>query len=261
MKKAAQLMLVAFAMFATAAGASLTWQKMNSAEHGSAKPGRHARLAAEDADETADETASEPPEPPATRDVRAATIEALPARTTAFSTTAPSVEETVRLASSLRERAAQVREREDQLVARQRQFELVIEDIRSERATIEELREELEAAIQAGEDRLAELQRQKTELDIQQQTIDGRVTEMTGLEKDNIKKMASVYDAMAAESAAKIIQHMADSGTMDTAVKLLAVMKERQAAKVLAEMADPSLAAQLSERLKDFKHPKSSKQQ
>jgi flagellar motility protein MotE (MotC chaperone) len=247
MKNILQLVLVALTMFGTAAGASLTWQKMKATDGESAGGEKHASHSADDSDE--------PPEETPHRPVHAA-VEEPAVRVAVQPSYAPGVEETVRLASSLRDRAAQVREREDQLTARQRQLELVIENIRSERAAIDELREELELALKAGEDRLADVQRQRTDLEIKQQTIDGKVTEMSGSEKDNIKKMAGMYDNMAAESAAKIIQHMADSGTMDTAVKLLAAMRERQAAKVLAEMPDPSLAAQLSERLKDFKSPK-----
>lgn len=248
MKQMINLSLVALTMFALAAGASWTWDRMSATDEPATETNAHATgKSPHDAEESADSHRPSPLHP--------APVEEPPARVAVQSTYAPGVEETVKLASSLRDRAALVREREDQLATRQRQLELVMEDIRSERAAIEGLRADLDAAIKAGEERHAKVQRQHTELEIKQQTIDGRVTEMTGNERDNLKKMASVYDNMAAESAAKIIQHMADSGTMDTAVKLLAVMKERQAAKVLAEMSDPSLAAQLSERLKDLKHP------
>lgn len=167
----------------------------------------------------------------------------------------PGVEETVQLASSLRDRTAAVRERETQLIARQKQLELVREDIRNERTAIDELRKQVSDELKAVEEQFAEAQRQRADLDMKQHSIDGRVTEMVGQEKDNIKKMGSVYDNMAPESAAKIIQQMADGGNMDTAVKLLAVMKERKAAKVLEEMSDPSLSAQLSERLRGLKRP------
>lgn len=251
MKKMLILALVAVTMFGVAAGASWTLRTMKPAHD--ATPAAEHPAAEESSDEHAESTESV--EPKADRAPHALPGDEPPVRVAVQPTYAPDIEETVKLASSLRDRAAQVREREDQLTARQRQLELVIETIRSERAAIDELKAELEAAIKAGEEHMAEVQRRRTELDIKQQNIDGRVTEMAGNEKDNLKKMASVYDNMSAESAAKIIQHMADSGTMDTAVKLLAVMKERQAAKVLAEMSDPSLAAQLSERLKDLKHP------
>jgi flagellar motility protein MotE (MotC chaperone) len=249
-KQIFQLLVVAVTMFGITAGASWTWQKAKSTEVESSAPEKAAvRHASDDSDE--------PPESTRLAQNRAAPADEAPVRVAVQTTYSPGVEETVRLASSLRDRSTLVREREDQLMARQRQLELVIENISSERAAIDELRNELEGALKAGEDHLAEVQRQRTDLEIKQQNIEGRVTEMAGHEKDNIKKMAGMYDNMSAESAAKIIQHMADGGTMDTAVKLLSVMKERQAAKVLAEMSDPSLAAQLSERLKDLKHSKS----
>jgi flagellar motility protein MotE (MotC chaperone) len=40
---------------------------------------------------------------------------------------------------------------------------------------------------------------------------------------------------------------------METAVKVLSQMKEAKAAKVLAEMSDPALAAQMVEKLRGVK--------
>jgi flagellar motility protein MotE (MotC chaperone) len=261
MKKTIMMLLVALTMFGAAAGASWKWRQMKLTAAASIGPDTHAdENSAHDAGESPDSVTLRPSrtresQEPTTHAAKAAPAYEPPARIAVQPTYTPGVEESVQLASSLRDRAALVRERENQLNARQKQLELVIEDIRSERAAIDEMRTQLEGQLKAGEEHMAEVQRQRTELEIKQQTIDGRVTEMAGQEKDNIKKMGGVYDNMAPENAAKIIQQMADSGTMDTAVKLLAVMKERQAAKVLAEMPDPSLAAQLSERLKDLKRP------
>lgn len=253
MKKLVQHLLVALTTFGAAAGASVTLQKMKSA-HEPAAAGKEAAHAA--ADGHGESAHARKPAPHHEGSDHEARADEPPIRVAMRTSYAPGVEETVRLASSLRDRATHVREREDQLTARQRQLDLVIENIRSERAAIDELRTELDAVLKAGEDHMADVQKHRTELEIKQQDIDGRITEMAGHEKDNMKKMAGMYDNMPAENAAKIIQHMADNGTMDTAVKLLASMKDRQAAKVLAEMPDPSLAAQLSERLRDFKHPR-----
>ena len=62
----------------------------------------------------------------------------------------------------------------------------------------------------------------------------------------------------------RFVQQMADGGKMETAVKLLGLMKERQAAKVLAELSTASaegagLAAQLLEKMKGFKRPGANK--
>lgn len=252
MKKIINLFLVACTMFGTAAGASWALQRMH-APAGEPVAATAPHAGSPHANSRGPKRPSESHEADPGAGHHGGADETSPPAAL-HPTYAPGVEETVRLASSLRDRAALVREREDQLATRHRQLELVIEHIRSERTAIDDLRGQLEAALKGAEDHMSEVQRQRAELDIKQQNIDGRVTEMQGHEKDNIKKMASMYDSMAAESAAKIIQHMADGGTMDTAVKLLSSMKERQAAKVLAEMSDPSLAAQLSERLKDLKH-------
>ena len=72
-------------------------------------------------------------------------------------------------------------------------------------------------------------------------------------EDKNLLKMAAVYDAMPPENAAKIMQQLADTGKMETAVKLLSQMKETKAAKVLAEMSDPALAAQMTEKVRGVK--------
>jgi flagellar motility protein MotE (MotC chaperone) len=272
MKKILMLGLVAVVMFGVSAAGSWKWRQIQLAQkesssgedetaastsgdsagsqHASAadhspRPGAHEEPAASS-------TASLPERRPAPRDAAQLPLAVRPTYTAG-------VEETVQLAAGLRDRAAAVREREVQLASRQKQLELVYEDIRSERAAIDELRNQVSDELKAVEEQLAAAERDRAELDLKQQTIDGRVTQMDDQEKDNIKKMGGMYDSMAPESAAKILQQMTDSGNMDTAVKLLGVMKERQAAKVLAEMQDATLAAQLSEKLKGLKRPTAAK--
>ena len=48
---------------------------------------------------------------------------------------------------------------------------------------------------------------------------------------------------------------MVDSGKMDTAVKILATMRERQAARILALLEDRTMAVQVLDRLKGLKRP------
>ncbi len=51
---------------------------------------------------------------------------------------------------------------------------------------------------------------------------------------------------------------MADTGKMETAAKILSTMRERQAARVLSQLADSTTAVQLLEKLKSLKRPASS---
>ncbi len=64
-----------------------------------------------------------------------------------------------------------------------------------------------------------------------------------------------MFDSMDGEAAAPIIKQMADSGRMELAARILAQMKERNAARLLAELSDHALAVQLVERVRALKYP------
>ena len=78
-------------------------------------------------------------------------------------------------------------------------------------------------------------------------------------EQKNTERLAVMYESMPPETAAKLFQEMADSGKMDNAVKVLVQMRERQAGKVIAEIPDRTLAAQLVDRILEFKRPTAGK--
>lgn len=82
-------------------------------------------------------------------------------------------------------------------------------------------------------------------------------TEMEAEERANIARIASLLDQMEAEAAAQVIQQLADGGKTDTAVKVMAQMKERTAAQVLTAITDPSLLPVLVEKLRTLKSPAS----
>jgi flagellar motility protein MotE (MotC chaperone) len=171
----------------------------------------------------------------------------------------PGTEDAVQLASSLRDRMTSLREREAQATTRQKQVELIYKDIRGERAAVDELRKQVGDELKAVEAQTAKLEQRFTELEQQRQATSQQVSDLEkrqvnleGTEKKNVEKMGDIYNSMAPESAAKILVQLANGGNMETAVKLLGVMKERQAAKVLAELPEP-MAAQMLEKLKGLK--------
>lgn len=174
----------------------------------------------------------------------------------------PEAEGTVQLASKLRERLDSIHAQEEQLASRQKNLELIFQDIRAERAGIDDKRRQVVNLLKAVEEKMAELDSKLGELKQKQQQNNKEATELKKniseyetLEKDRIKQVASMYDSMEPASAAKILQTLADSGNMDTAVKILASMRERQAARVLAELGEPALAAQLVDKLRGLKKP------
>jgi flagellar motility protein MotE (MotC chaperone) len=170
-------------------------------------------------------------------------------------------EEAVQLATSLRERLAAVRDKENQLAVRQKHLDLVYEDITGERGAIDDLRKQLADEMKALEDRTAVIDKRATEFEQQHKEVEGRVaqmkkdlTEMETAEQQNFGKMGNIYDSMEPDRAASILLQMANGAKMDVAVKILASMKERQAASVLAALpADSGLAAQLLDKLRTYK--------
>jgi flagellar motility protein MotE (MotC chaperone) len=263
MKKILISLCIALVMFGLSATASWIWNQRLAAEAASASSNESSDEVSESDDSaSAVGTAQEPPASGPGRRVtadaptgRLGPLERGDARMPSQGSYAAGFDDTVQIASSLRERMTAVRERETQLAQRQAQVELILKDIRAQRTAIEELRKQVNEEFSATEEQLAAAERQRSQIDAQQQSLQERVTEVDGVEKEGTKRLAGVYDGMAADRAAKILEHMVNSGNMDTAVKLLGSMRERQAAKVLGEFEDTSLAAQLSERLKGLKKP------
>ena len=74
-------------------------------------------------------------------------------------------------------------------------------------------------------------------------------------ERTNLIKLAAVYDAMTPEGAAPILKQMAESGTgkMEQAAQILALMKERNTARLLEAMNDPALVSQLMDKVRGLK--------
>ncbi|HLJ97707.1 MAG TPA: hypothetical protein VKU02_31385 [Gemmataceae bacterium] len=174
----------------------------------------------------------------------------------------PEAEGTVQIASKLKERLDSIHMQEEQLSSRQKNLELIFQDIRSERAGIDEKRRQVSTLLKAVEEKMAELDTKVGELKQKQQQNNREATELKkniseyeSVEKERIKQVAAMYDSMEPDSAAKILQTLADSGNLDTAVKILASMRDRQAAKVLSVLGDAALAAQLVEKLKGLKKP------
>jgi flagellar motility protein MotE (MotC chaperone) len=169
-------------------------------------------------------------------------------------------EELARMTNELRTRLAAVREREEQLAARKKMIELIQEDIRGERTALDELRTQIKNELEALNEAMENVEKQRGSLDEERQKIskttqemEARIVQLQKEEQDNLKKMSGMYNSMAPEVAARILQNLADTGKIDTAVKVLSQMQERQAAKVLAELTDAGLAAQLVEKLKSLR--------
>ena len=91
------------------------------------------------------------------------------------------------------------------------------------------------------------------DLDIRTAELEKKKVDFDAAERKNIERIAGLLDAMAPESAAATLKQMADSGKLEVAAKVLVLMKDRNAARALAELSDPSLAAQLLDKIRLLK--------
>ena len=100
---------------------------------------------------------------------------------------------------------------------------------------------------------LKKVSTETSKLDALAEDLRKKKVEFEAGEKKNIEKIAAMYDAMTPEAAAPIIKQMADTGRLEMAAKILAQMKERNAARVLEAMGDPALALQVLEKVRGIR--------
>lgn len=177
--------------------------------------------------------------------------------------------------------AAKLRQRVLEELAESKRFvEQTLKVTDGERETLrrehEESRAAAEVALSAAQDELGSLKKQlealrevqdeqvraKQQLDVKRKasstTTNGDgATDTSGspAEIANLKKLTAVYDSMPPDNVATVCQQLVKKGRLAAVVALLNGMKERQSAKVLTAISDsdPTLAADLSERLKSLK--------
>lgn len=207
----------------------------------------------------------------------------------------PEGDEAGGLINLLRERSRSALESERRLAERQDAMQLIFEDLRGEQTRTLKIRERLsnelkesrlavDAALLAVEEERAALQ--KSQADVKKATEDSireATAERDKLRKElekatsspaalngsastggppednvNLKKMATVFDGMPAENVSSVFEQLVKNKRTDAVVSLMNAMKERQVAKVLANIAttNAELAADLTDRLKRLKTTK-----
>ena len=256
MKKLLVVGVTSLILFVLSASASLFWQQKMS-PHTEHRNEKVVESSGKGESRSHPEHGSEKPAP-----LSGSNNEDHPPRAAVRPTYNASTEEIARMTGELRARLASVREREEQLAARKKMIELIQEDIRGERVALDELRTQIKNELEALNEAVEGIEKQRGSLDEERQKVskntqemEARIVQLQKEEQDNLKKMSGMYNSMAPEVAARILQNLADTGKMDTAAKILGQMQERQAAKVLAELTDAGLAAQLVEKLKGLRRP------
>jgi flagellar motility protein MotE (MotC chaperone) len=129
-----------------------------------------------------------------------------------------------------------------------------INDVKKQRAMLEEREKPLvaqEARLKQEQESLAKM---KTELDaIEKRILESNVT-IQAAETKNIKKLAKMWAQMEVEDAARVVKGL----DLDLAAKVLSIMQEKQAAPILASLSTPTtppntFAVDLINKLKHLK--------
>lgn len=160
--------------------------------------------------------------------------------------TAPSVEPPVpetqkeqqldTLAKELKRRIDEYRRRTDDLDQREQRLALAQESLKKRTEELETMQLKLVGPLNALKDAQAELQ--KLQVTISRQ------------ESANLKKTALIYEKMDPAQSSKILTGMCGSSQENDAAKILYFMTDRAAAKVLSEISDKAVAANLTAKLK-----------
>lgn len=142
------------------------------------------------------------------------------------------------LIREVRQKLVEVRQHEQSLEEREGRLELAQETLRKQAKDMENLRMSLLAPLQGLKEEQASLEKARLRITLE--------------EKANLKKAASIYEKMDPSAGSKILAGMCQS-QLDDAVKILHYMSERSAAKMMAEFPDKSVAAKVTERLKQIR--------
>jgi hypothetical protein len=143
---------------------------------------------------------------------------------------------------SLRQNA----ERERRLELRADEINLILKDILAQRDVIDTLIRQVAIELKSADNKL-------TDLEIRTSELEKKKVDFDAAERKNIERIAGLLDAMAPESSAATLVQMAESGKLELAAKVLSLMKDRNAARTLGELSNPSLAAQLLDKMRALK--------
>ncbi len=141
---------------------------------------------------------------------------------------------------------AKLTDRERRLSLRADEINIILKDVLAQRDVIDTLIRQMVVELKTADGRVGDLEARAAELEKKKVDFDAA-------ERKNIERIAGLLDAMAPESAAATLKQMADSGKLEIAAKVLSLMKDRNAARTLGELADPTLAAQLLDKMRLLK--------
>jgi flagellar motility protein MotE (MotC chaperone) len=173
-----------------------------------------------------------------------------------------SIEELLRMGMGLNEREEALTQREAGLERQETQLKLALADLRGEQDEIVALRAEVQQQLQAADGYLAKIQQARDDLsrdraqqEEQVKAFESSRIEIDSQQRENIKQLSTWIQSMEPDKASAVLREMANDGRMETAVKLLSQLEEREVAKILSALDDAKLVDQFITRFQDLKRP------
>jgi flagellar motility protein MotE (MotC chaperone) len=167
-----------------------------------------------------------------------------------------SAEQVVRAAGQYRQQVEQLKQREESVAQQEAQLRLAQEDLEQRKREIQGILDQIRVTAERSEQLLQKLQserqaldQKKTELDEQAKKLQSSDAIPPEVEQANIKKVARWLQGMGQQEAAAVIKYHANQGEIEKAVKMLSSVEDRDVSKILGEIKDETLVAELFDAL------------
>lgn len=169
-----------------------------------------------------------------------------------------SPDDVFRMSALMQEQTAALQKREAILAEKENRLNLITEDMNLQQRELQGMLTQVQDTLAATRGILTQVQeaeqRVKSERDNAQATLQemekNKQDEDVNREK-NVQQAAALLQQMNPQGSAAAIRQYCDEGKTDFAIELLALFEERKAAEILNSLEDPTLVAELAERLTD----------
>lgn len=152
---------------------------------------------------------------------------------------------------------SEIRQRESEVKARQEALQIVYEEIREEQQTVEQLRRRVSDEIALFKDAALRIAMQERRIPAEPPAVAATPSSARPIESStNSRPMITIKDMQTVRDTAVLVNRLAQQGSLRAATSLLRKLKDRDAARVLAELdaTDSEMALRLTQNLQAIRN-------
>lgn len=161
-------------------------------------------------------------------------------------------ETVLRLSESIKQKEAQLNQREKHLLERENRLKFMVDDLQRERTEMDTMLQQAEARTQTARDLLEQVQTQSTLIapvagdDANNDDGNGQISQpLNETQKENLENVAEFLSGLQADQAAQTIKQFCNDGKMEMVAQLLRFMEARDVSKLLDALNDPVLLSEI----------------